>query len=134
MRVLGVCYSNEGGSEGGEGPVSMVCEYTGEGDLFQFLQVGGSIPIIRFDSPNLNQNVLFLAKIFIFGKKHQFWLKLDLYLSTVSIDKKFANEYVHIVHIQCHLSVDNTMTLNNTGVFQCCSIMPVFFRPSTHSY
>ena len=44
---------------------------------------------------------LIFWKIFIFGKKHQFWLKfeifkLDLYLSTASTDKKFANEYVHI--------------------------------------
>ena len=53
--------------------------------------------------------------------------KLELHLSTASIDKKFANEYVHIVHIQCHLSVVNTMTLNNTGVFQCRSVMPVVF-------
>ena len=46
VRVLGVCYSNEGGSEGGKGPVSMVCEYTEEGDLFQFLQVGSVIKLL----------------------------------------------------------------------------------------
>ena len=68
-------------------------------------------------------------------KKPQFWLKFEkisiirivlIYLQLSSIDKK-ANEYVHIVHIQCHLSVVNTMTLNNTGVFQCRSVMPVLF-------
>ena len=75
----------------------------------------------------------FLAKSINFGWNLKIFQKLDLYLSTASIDKK-ANEYVHIVHIQCNSSVDNTMTLNNTGIFQCCSIMPVFFRPSTHSY
>ena len=53
--------------------------------------------------------------------------KLELHLSTASIDKKFANEYVHIVHIQCRLSVVNIMTLNNAGVFQCHSVVPVFF-------
>ena len=59
MRVLGVCYSNEGGSEGGEGPVSMVCEYTEEGDLFQFLQVGSVI----FSIVEIIQYFLF-SKIF----------------------------------------------------------------------
>ena len=64
--------------------------------------------------------------------KHQFWLKfsnfVELYVSTASIDKKFANEYVHIIHIQCHLSVVNIMTLNNTGVFQCHSVIRIFIE------
>ena len=38
VRVLGVCYSGGGEGESSSSLVSMVCEYTDQGDLYQFLQ------------------------------------------------------------------------------------------------